>query len=227
MYSVVLATVLMAGNATPAWGHHHRGYCGGCYCSSYCYSGYSGYSGYAGYAGHGWHGCHGCYSSCFGGCGCYHGPHFGHFHTFTPLTPLTPFCSCSCSGGYYYGSCYCSAPVCCSSAPRVVPVPDTKKSEPIPTPKKGGEQVSTTTKTSQVIVTLPADARLWVDNVECPYTSSERTFNTPPLDPNHRYVYNLRVEMMRDGQPISQTQRVVIVPGEPVRVDFNSAVASR
>src|SRR4051794_37612928 len=70
MYSVVLATMLTAGSATPAW--HHHGFhgchgCWGCHCSCYCGGGcYS----------CGCWGCHGCHRSygchgCYGGCSCY------------------------------------------------------------------------------------------------------------------------------------------------------------
>ena len=56
MYSVVLATMLAAGGATPAW--HNSG----------------GYPGF-GYGGHGRvsvsYGCSGCYGNCYGCGGCY------------------------------------------------------------------------------------------------------------------------------------------------------------
>jgi uncharacterized protein (TIGR03000 family) len=80
MYSIVLATMLTAGTATPAWGHGCHGCfgcygcsgCYGCYCCGGCYGGY-GY-GYGCYCCGGCYGCggygYGCY--CCGGCyGCY------------------------------------------------------------------------------------------------------------------------------------------------------------
>jgi uncharacterized protein (TIGR03000 family) len=92
--------------------------------------------------------------------------------------------------------------------PTVIPVP----------PKKTKEE-----STARVTVTLPSDAKLWVDNVECPLTSSVRTFSTPALNPEQRYFYNLKVEIVRDGQTLSETQRVVITPGQEARVDFNNS----
>ncbi len=80
-------------------------------------------------------------------------------------------------------------------------------------------------KTSRVTVTLPSDARLWVDNVVCPLTSGERSFDTPALDANHVYAYNFKMEVVRDGRVVSQTQRAMVVPGQAVRVDFNRAEA--
>lgn len=232
MYSVVLATVLMAGSATPDW--HNR--CHSCYSGYSCYAGYSCYSGYSGY------GCYSCYSSC-------HGCH--------GIFPIFHRHSChGCCSTYVYSSCHScsvcsrpvvvySAPICCggviTTTPRVIEIPAAgnpelealrkenerlrkelqKKSEKVPAPK-GNEEVSAPVS-SRVTVTLPSDARLWVENVECPLTSSVRSFNTPALNPNQQYVYNLKVTAIRDGQTVSQTQRVIITPGQEARVDFNGA----
>jgi uncharacterized protein (TIGR03000 family) len=102
--------------------------------------------------------------------------------------------------------------------PQVIQVPE-KKSEKVPGPKekKPGEEQS-----ARVTVNLPSDARLWVDAVECPLTSSVRSFNTPALNPGQRYAYSLKVEIVRDGRTVSETQRIVLTPGEETRVDFSN-----
>ena len=73
---------------------------------------------------------------------------------------------------------------------------------------------------------LPTDARLWVDNVECPLTSAVRSFDTPNLSTNQQYVYNFRMEVVRDGRTVTDTHRAVITPGQPVNVDFNQGAIS-
>jgi uncharacterized protein (TIGR03000 family) len=100
-------------------------------------------------------------------------------------------------------------------------VPPEKKAEKVPQPKKTDNEVSYPT-TSRVTVTLPSDARLWVDNIECPLTSGVRSFNTPNLRPNQQYYYNFKMEVIRDGQAVVQTHRAIITPGQPVSVDFNA-----
>jgi uncharacterized protein (TIGR03000 family) len=100
-------------------------------------------------------------------------------------------------------------------SPQVVPVPPVKMIEKIPSPKPG--DVS-----ARVTVNLPSDARLWVDAVECPLPSSVRSFNTPALNPGQRYAYNIKAEIVRDGRTITETQRVVLTPGQESRVDFSS-----
>jgi len=82
-------------------------------------------------------------------------------------------------------------------------------------------------KASRVTVVVPAEARLWVDNVECPLTSTVRSFNTPPLSANQQYFYSLKVELARDGRTISETQRVLITPGQEARVDFTTVGSLR
>jgi uncharacterized protein (TIGR03000 family) len=74
---------------------------------------------------------------------------------------------------------------------------------------------------------VPADARLWVDNVECPLTSSERSFDTPKLNVNQQYAYTMKAVVVRNGQTFTETQQVVITPGQAARVDLNNALAQR
>jgi uncharacterized protein (TIGR03000 family) len=130
-----------------------------------------------------------------------------------------------------------------SSVPQVVPVPASnpevealrkevrelreklKKSEKIGEPKNNKDEVSAPTATARVTVSLPGDARLWVENVECPLTSNVRSFNTPALNANQRYVYNLTMQVVRNGQTQRESQRVIVIPGQEVNVNFNGSNA--
>ena len=252
MYSVVLATMLAAGSSTPAYCHN---YCHSCY-GGYHVGGYSYYSGCSCY-GSCYSSCsysYGC--SCYSSCSCYRScHHFSHFHQFNHFHHFRTFCHCSCSTPiivvptYYYGCYGCCG--CCGgvsysvgcagyipvSTPKIVPVGgDT----PAPAPTGGNtvpsnsnvRVVSTNNEQAaaqpaRVTVLVPAQARLWVDQVECPLTSSVRSFNTPPLNANQQYFYNLKVEVARDGRTISETQRVLLTPGQETRVDFNNVGALR
>jgi uncharacterized protein (TIGR03000 family) len=101
-----------------------------------------------------------------------------------------------------------------------VPADPKKEKEKIKKPKtEGGE----TNSTARVTVELPSDAKMWVDNVPCPLTSGTRSFATPALAGNQQYYYNLKVEIVRDGRTISETQRIVLTPGQETRVDFNNS----
>ena len=84
---------------------------------------------------------------------------------------------------------------------------------------------------ARITVNVPADARLWVDHVECPLTSAVRSFDTPALEPGQTYAYTMTVEVNRDGQTVRDSQRVRVTAGQQVNVDFTTvggiATASR
>ena len=76
------------------------------------------------------------------------------------------------------------------------------------------------TNSARVVVKLPSDARLYVDNVLCNLPSGTRAFNTPALEPGRKYYYTLRTEANRDGRTVSQSQRVIVTAGQRVNVSF-------
>jgi uncharacterized protein (TIGR03000 family) len=102
-------------------------------------------------------------------------------------------------------------------------VPQPKKKDGKQQEEEEDEEDSTPSQLrSRVTITAPNNARVWVDNVACPV----RSFDTPLLDTNRKYVYNFRMEVVRDGERVVENQRAVIVPGEPVNVNFNSGVVA-
>jgi uncharacterized protein (TIGR03000 family) len=113
-----------------------------------------------------------------------------------------------------------------------------KGGTPLPTPepgkggtKKDGKKAPTDeeTSTGTIQVSLPAEARLTVDGRLTTSTSSSRTLISPNLEPGYDYFYTLRAEIVRDGQTLTQTQRVAVRAGDQTRVSFDfspSGVAS-
>jgi uncharacterized protein (TIGR03000 family) len=75
---------------------------------------------------------------------------------------------------------------------------------------------------ARITVNLPADARLFVDDVACNLTSGTRSFETPKLNPGQDYSYILKAEVDRNGQKRSDSRRVVFQAGKEVTVDFRS-----
>jgi len=191
MYSVVLMAALTTGSATPDFGHHR---CCGCYGGG-CYGCYGCY-GYYGYGGHGWGGGHGCWGyGCYGGCvglyGCYGG--------------------WSCYGGY---GCSGYAPMYGGAPPRPAP-----SGEQAPPPKKEGTKGETSAR-ARLVVRLPADAQLYIDDNLMKSSSAQRTFVTPLLRPGQTYFYDLRADVIRDGKTVSLTRRVLLRPGDAVEAAF-------
>jgi uncharacterized protein (TIGR03000 family) len=207
MYSVVLATVLTAGGASPAWGHHGcHGCCGGYNAFSYSCGGCCGYSSCYGCCGGftvSYSSCHGCYGGCYGSC---------------------------------YGSCYGCCGGCTgwssgrATGSFTIVVPDLKieikeekkgdKKGDKKDEKKGDKESDARSTQATVVVELPADAKMMIDAYESDLTSSSRTFVTPDLTPDRDYYYIIKAEVIRDGRRVSQSQKIFVRAGRTTRVEF-------
>jgi uncharacterized protein (TIGR03000 family) len=199
MYSVVLMAALTTGGATPDFGHRHCcGWSGGHGCYG-CYGGY-GYGCYGGCYGGGYYGGYGCWGTgCYGGCiglyGCYGGY--------------------SCYGGY---GCSGYSPLYVAPQQQRPRVP---AGEQAPPPRKEKDKNGDTNTRARLVVRLPADAQLFIDDNLMKSSSTQRTFVTPLLRPGQTYFYDLKAELVRDGKTVSQTRRVLLRPGDAIEASFN------
>lgn len=192
MYSVVLMAALSTGAGAPDCWHRHSSYAT---CHG-CYAavGCTGCWGCTGCYGGTWRA--GCYG-CFGGYGCYGG---------------------GCSGCY---GCYGFS----SYAPVMMPPaqPPGKTPEPLPKPKPDDkDKGSVLENKARLVVEVPADARLYIDDQMMKTESARRVFNTPRLDPAQAYYYVLRAEIVRDGRTFTESKQVIVRAGAEVQASFNS-----
>lgn len=74
-----------------------------------------------------------------------------------------------------------------------------------------------------LIVSLPADAKLYIEDQPTSSVSSVRTFVSPTLEAGKNYFYNLRAEVVRDGKTISMTRQVTVHAGETINTSFDFA----
>jgi uncharacterized protein (TIGR03000 family) len=79
---------------------------------------------------------------------------------------------------------------------------------------------------ARLLVELPADAKLYIDDQLMKTTSERRTFNTPALDQGQTYYYELRAEVVRDGKPVTVTKRVTLKAGDVVQARFGEMEAA-
>jgi len=86
---------------------------------------------------------------------------------------------------------------------------------------KGGE-VSTGIK-ARVIVELPQDAKLLVDNNETNGVGARREFSTPALQVGQNYFYELTAIVEVDGKPQTMTKKLVVRAGEEAVARFEAA----
>jgi uncharacterized protein (TIGR03000 family) len=201
MYSMVLMAALTAGSATP--------YCHGC-CG--CWGG-------------GW-GCHGCWGGCYGGCyGCWGGGCYGGC-----------FGGCmGCYGGWggwgggygggaitYPGRVYGGGAGVMPGA--ATPGTAAPTGEPLPYPPEGksksGKEGTMLSTKAKLVVELPPNAKLFIDEKPMKNASGVRSFNTPDLEPGQAYYYIVRVETIRDGKTVAETRRVIVRAGQVARADF-------
>ena len=68
-------------------------------------------------------------------------------------------------------------------------------------------------RAARVVVKLPEDARLFIDDDPCPLTSAKRSFDTPDLQPGVTYHYTIRVEVTRAGRAVKESKRVTVRAG--------------
>jgi uncharacterized protein (TIGR03000 family) len=92
----------------------------------------------------------------------------------------------------------------------------------MPKPDKPGEVAAPAT----IVVTLPADAKLTVDDSPTASTSSPRVLVSPTLEPGKEFHYTLKGEILRDGKTVTATQRIAVRAGEETRVNLEFPTAS-
>jgi uncharacterized protein (TIGR03000 family) len=73
-----------------------------------------------------------------------------------------------------------------------------------------------------LIVKLPADARLTIDDQPTRSSNTPRVFVTPPLQPNHEYTYHLKVSVMRDGKEVTEAKDAKVRAGQRTEVSIGS-----
>ena len=236
MYTVVLMVAMTAGGSSPAWhrtGGHGVAWSGGCAGSCYgCY----GYQGHVPYGGHGCIGTSGGYgiSGPIAAYGCW-GGWSNNYNTTVWSGPSSygygdrgmqgdgvqgygiHFQGHGGYGGYGTFSGFGQSPV-----DPVMNIRD-ESNEP-PMPKKVSEQ---TKARSTIIIDVPADAKLFVDGQLMKSTSTRRVIQTPVLNSDETYYYELRVELERDGKTVSESRRVLIQPGAEVVAAFRDPATAR
>jgi len=211
MYGVVLLVAMSSGGETPDF---FRSGCHGCSgysgcCGSSCYGGgccgavissgcYGGGCSGAVISS----GCHGCmgssWSGCHGGGGCSgvisSGCHGCHGSS-----------ASGCHGGGGHVTCHG-----CGYA--MTPG----------TPTMGYASIMPVSNTATIVVNLPAEAKLIIGSQATTSTSQRRVFTSPELTPGKSYEYVLKAEIVRNGQPVSWEEKVIVEAGKSAEVTLTA-----
>lgn len=171
--------------------------------------------------GHGCHGCrggHGCWSSGCHGCYGYGGYGYGCY---------------GCWGGYGYGcgGCYGCYGGCCGGGyyspyhvtPVIAPAKPVEVAPP-PVEKKPAPGAAAANQ-AKLLVELPADAKLFIDDQPMKTPAARRTFNTPALQPGQAYYYMVRAEVVIDGKTHTETKQVIVRAGQTAEAKFTELLA--
>jgi uncharacterized protein (TIGR03000 family) len=89
-------------------------------------------------------------------------------------------------------------------------------------PANVGETLTTATQAT-VVVTLPADAKLFVEGKLIDQTGPIRAFRTPELQPTpagQSYEYTMSIEVVRNGRTFKPEEKVRVEAGKVARVNF-------
>ena len=250
MYSAVLVTALVTASSAPnfGWRHGH-----GCYSSCHgCYS----YGCYSGHAAPGWGygaagGCYGYHGGCYGAFGVHYADPHSYFGGPYMNYPPHAFYGCTgCYGAYGGYSCYgvpvppvVMPPVVQPGPPKKDSLPpiksdgkkDTKEPEEVGAPKEKVKPKTENKKSgleatlplrAKVRIVIPAGGRLLVDGNRIDVAAGVRTFRTPILSPGQAYVYDIRIEIERNGIVRGENRRLVIRAGEELAVNFPTLQSS-
>lgn len=170
---------------------------------------YGAYCGHHGGWGGGCPGCSGGYNAggFSGACGCWGGYSNWGYCNMPPPNPVVPL-GFGMTGG------------------TVVPVPATGNEERgKPKTNNNDNKERTIPTRAQLLLSLPANAQLFIDDQPVKAPAGVQTFDTPALEPDKDYFYMVRIEMIRDGQPLSETRRLIVRAGQVARADFKDLEA--
>ena len=81
-------------------------------------------------------------------------------------------------------------------------------------PSTSSAKAITPSTRATLIVRLPADAKLTVNDEPTALTSATRNFVSPELTPGKAYQYTLKGEILRDGKKIESIKKVTVRAGE-------------
>jgi uncharacterized protein (TIGR03000 family) len=85
------------------------------------------------------------------------------------------------------------------------------------------DAVNSTTSNSSIKVTLPENAKVYVNDAPTTSTGTERSYLSRGLRRGMTYTYEIRVEYEQDGQTVSEDQLVKLSAGETVSLSFGQA----
>jgi uncharacterized protein (TIGR03000 family) len=76
-------------------------------------------------------------------------------------------------------------------------------------------------QTALLSVSVPAEAKIFINGTATTSSGSERQYVSRGLSNGNRYDYEVRAEITRDGQTVTETKNITLTAGQQVNVSFN------
>ena len=74
--------------------------------------------------------------------------------------------------------------------------------------------------TAKIVLKVPADAMVYIDDHLMKSTATERIFTSPALNPDESYFYMVRVVVTREGREVEEVRKVSIRAGDRSKLAF-------
>ncbi len=219
---LLLAGAVLFATPNAGWAQARRG--GGAHVSGYRGGYYGGYRGgyYSGYRGGYVYG-YGRYYPRYGYANYrpyYYRPYYVYYpyygYPYYLYNDAYPYLMAGVAYDPGYGSYYPGAGSAYPSASTSTSPPAGRYESYYPPPTGTNQQ----DRIARVTVTVPADARLWMNETLMSLTGSVREFDSPPLAPGLQYAYVITAAWKENGREVTQTQTVDVAAGSRVNVRF-------
>ena len=94
-----------------------------------------------------------------------------------------------------------------------------------PPPKPDDAKPDAKPGTAKLIIDVPENAKVYVDDRLLQTQAGKRSFNTPRLEQGVSYYYIFRAEVVVDGKTQSESKRVIVRAGETSQLAFSELTA--
>jgi uncharacterized protein (TIGR03000 family) len=149
--------------------------------------------------------------------------------------PPPPCCGCCCGCAKCCG-CYSCCGCCCCGCfgpsfiipgpapiqvmpPSIVPEPEKEMPRVMPRVPEPTPETSDAIP-AQVVIKAPTDVRILVNGQMAVRDAAVMTFTTPGLRKGKSYSYQVKAEMVREGETVTETKEVMVQAGHEAVIDF-------
>jgi uncharacterized protein (TIGR03000 family) len=110
-------------------------------------------------------------------------------------------------------------------APATQPAPKAPETQPapvVPDPGAATRRIlpSNPGNSAFIDVSVPADAKIYVNGYLTKKTGEYRRYESKDLKPGKQYTFEIRAERLVDGKTVDETKNITVVAGEKKKLAF-------